>query len=143
MQGECLPEPWVQGQSDYDGLFPFFGIIRNPTLRGLREWQNEPLRGGSVTFEKKTVISPADIIAIHYMCTKCGSSQAVPISLQHSVPNNCASCGEHWFSFGDPRQNDLFRMVEYIRAGTARVAEFPNTEVTLQVKLEIACGNSN
>ena len=92
-----------------------------------------------MTLETKTLISVVDITAIHYRCTNCGTVMAVPVAKEHSVPGKCGLCDKHWFpSVGDPRQNDIYRMVASIRAAQGRVSEFKETEIPLEVSLEIA-----
>lgn len=110
---------------------------------GRGAWHNECFGGAALTLETKTLISPADITAVHYRCS-CGSSQVIPVSKEHSVPDGCEVCGVHWFDTGDSRQNDIYRMVSAIRAAQVRVSEFGGTGIGLQVALEIdACGKSN
>jgi DNA-directed RNA polymerase subunit RPC12/RpoP len=92
-----------------------------------------------VTVETVTTISLNDILAVRYKCAKCGGELSVPIGTEHSVPSGCQSCHARWFvSAHDPRLNGIFETINWLREAAKTVAQFPETDVPLDIRLEIS-----
>lgn len=89
-----------------------------------------------MTQETKTLISPTDVIAIHYICGKCGSVLSVPIANEHSVHGSCKMCKSDWFQDVDARKDHIYDMVSAIRSVQRTIAS-EGVGAPLSVMLEI------
>lgn len=90
-----------------------------------------------MTQERKTLISPHDIIAVGYLCPHCGSSGSVPIGKINHVAAMCGNCNQRLVSETQasssllPENTVMERFLESLRA--LQMRDFGN-HVRLEIK---------
>jgi RNase P subunit RPR2 len=96
-----------------------------------------------MTFEKKCFISPTDILAVRFRCTKCSATKSIPIeklasaNLQKVLSDNCPHCGtESNFPYGT---TEFEKFIEF-NTLLGRLREKLNGR-NLEYGFEIACPN--
>ena len=90
-----------------------------------------------MTQERKTLISPHDIVAVGYLCPHCGSSGSVPIEKIDRVAVTCGNCAQRLISETQPSSSQLAEsivMKHFLEALRAlQVRDFGN-HVRLEIK---------
>lgn len=66
-----------------------------------------------MTTQRRTLVSPSDIVAIEYECTKCAARYSVGLSKVDQLLRKCPNCATRWFDETEGRHN----MVPRIKTG--------------------------
>lgn len=86
-----------------------------------------PQRELRVPTQVKTLISFADIQALHFQCNNCGASTTRPLDNTQKLPLVCENCNQTWFEEGSQDLDITARLSAALRAaseshGTATVS---------------------
>ena len=94
-----------------------------------------------MTFEKKCLVEPSDIIAVQFECAQCHGSTTVPIASgvsEHAkrlVMDVCKLCQTPWGLLPNSAEHRALCDFAYAIEGIAKQMEGRN----VRLKLEIAC----
>ena len=94
-----------------------------------------------MTFEKKCLVEPSDIVAVHFECSNCHAVTSVPIASGVSdhakslVMSACKLCHTPWGFLPNSAEHKALCEFAYAIEGITEQMKGRN----LKLKLEIAC----
>jgi predicted RNA-binding Zn-ribbon protein involved in translation (DUF1610 family) len=94
-----------------------------------------------MTIEKRTLISPQDIIGMECECTHCHAKLLVAIKRVDGFPTMCPNCGKRWIGEEQPSSGEvaeniiLSHFIGYLADLQARLGKKIRFEISGEVHL--------
>ena len=90
-----------------------------------------------MTVEKRTLISPKDILGIECECIHCHARLLVAIKKIDNFPVMCPNCGKRWMSEQQPSSSEVSESV-ILRHLITYLDDLQRTKVGQSIRFEIA-----
>jgi hypothetical protein len=94
-----------------------------------------------MTIQKRTLISPKDLLGIEYECNHCRARYSVPIDRLDRVTMACPNCKEPWFDHKmadlaaiNVSQDIVHRFVDHIKA--LRSCQLEGVALRLEIRAD-------
>jgi hypothetical protein len=71
-----------------------------------------------VPTQVKTLISCADIQALHFQCNTCGATTTRPLDNTQQFPLICENCKQAWFEEGSQQLESIMRLAATLKTIT-------------------------